>query len=258
MHPASTTRQEVEPGLWELYKRSPSQDLREKLVLQYLPLVKFIVNRMFTHLPAHVSRDDLLNTGTIGLIKAVDRFDPALGNKFETYAIPRIKGAILDELRSYDLMPRSLRAKARELQHAIRDLEIVLGRYPDETEIAAKMGVDVAAYRELLSAISPVRFLSLSDSLNGEDGENVNITRMSKLVDSNNTVETAEGNEMKSILRTAIQKMPEKEKLLVALYYYEELTMKEISKVLKVTESRVSQMHTQAILRLRAQLQDVM
>lgn len=236
-----------EPMLWTTFYRTRAEHLRERLVLQYIPLVKYVIGRQLSHLPDHLSREDLMSAGIVGLIEAVEKFNPELSIQFKTFAIPRIKGAILDELRSYDVIPRSIRLKMREVQQVIADLEGELGRSPHEEEIAQRMHLSVEAYRELLRKLSPVRFLSFSQTLNNEaDWE---------IPSPDSTPLNADNEEVKQLLIEAIQNLEKNERLTVALYYYEKMTMKEIGVVLKVSESRVSQVHTQAILKLRSAIE---
>jgi RNA polymerase sigma factor for flagellar operon FliA len=222
--------------------------VREQLVLRYIPLVKYVINRQLSHLPDHLSRDDLMSAGIVGLIDAVEKFNPDLNIQFKTFAIPRVKGSILDELRSYDIIPRSIRLKMREVQQAMNELESELGRSPYEEEIAKRMELSVDEYRELLRKLSPIRFLSFSQTLNRDSDWEVP-------TDDAGPALTAENEEIKQLLIEAIQNLDKNERLTVALYYYEKMTMKEIGVVLKVSESRVSQVHTQALLKLRAAIQ---
>lgn len=244
--------------LWKQFHKFPTQKTKEKIVLHYLQLVKYVVDRMFMHLPQNVSRDDLQNAGVLGLIKAIDRFDPERQVKFETFAIHRIRGAIIDELRTYDLMPRRLRVKARELQHVIDSLEGELKRAPNEVEIAKRMGLPMDAYHKLVRELSPIHFFPISDTLNDEGEWKVYKEINSSLTDTLGVDTIAERIEAKNTLMKSIQALPKQERIVVALYYYEELTMKEIGVVLKVSESRVSQIHTQAILRLRNAIEKIL
>ena len=237
--------------LWSRYGETRSESLKEKLVLNYMPLVKHIISRLFSHLPSHVSRDDLTGAAVLGLIDAIERYEPGRQVKFETFAFPRVRGAILDELRSFDLIPRSVRMKMRKVQRAIEKLEAQFKRSPTESEIADALGMNVEAYRDILKHLSPVRFFSLSDSMDGT-GE-FEIQKHAQGLDANldSPERPTENQEMRSAVLRAIQNLPKQERLTIALYYYEEMTMKEIGVVLKVSESRVSQIHTQAIIKLR-------
>jgi RNA polymerase sigma factor for flagellar operon FliA len=225
---------------------------REQLIHEYLPYVKRIVNRLATHLPATVDIDDLMNVGVIGLIQAVDRYDPTRDNKFMTYAIFRIKGAVLSELRSRDFLSRSNRRKIRELENTYLKLEQQLGREVEDREVAQELGIDLEqVYRtKQLSSISFISFEELGYSSKDEKDKLINY-----LVNNEDDALTlTRFKELKTALARAIEDLPEKERLVVSLYYLEELTMKEAGEVLGITESRVSQIHSQAIIHLRAKL----
>jgi RNA polymerase sigma factor for flagellar operon FliA len=243
--------------LWRQYRREPTQALRDRLILTYAPLVKYVAGRLGSGLPAHVEEEDLVSYGLLGLINAIERFDPERDIKFETYAITRIKGAIIDELRAMDWVPRSVRARAREIERAIAELEKKLMRGPTDEEIAAKVGITVEELETSLTEISRSSIAALDElwTVNpGGGGDQV------ALIDTIADVEGPEPQsalaltEQKEALGEAIARLPEREKLVVTLYYYEELTLREIGEVLGVTESRVSQLHTKAILRLKARL----
>jgi len=225
---------------------------RDQLITEYLPYVKRIVHRIAVHLPSTVDIDDLMNVGVIGLIQAVDRYDPGRDNKFMTYAVFRIKGAVLSELRSRDFLSRSNRRKIRDLENACLKLEQKLGREVDDNDIARELGIDVEhVYRtRQMSSISFISFEELGFSSRDEKEK-----LLSYLVDNDDDALTLTRlKELKEAVARAIEQLPEKEKLVIALYYVEELTMKEAGKVLDITESRVSQIHSQAILRLRTKL----
>jgi RNA polymerase sigma factor for flagellar operon FliA len=225
---------------------------RDQLITEYLPYVKRIVHRIAVHLPSTIDIDDLMNVGVIGLIQAVDRYDPKRDNKFMTYAVFRIKGAVLSELRSRDFLSRSNRRKIRELENAYIKLEQRLGREVNETEVAKELGVDVEQiYRtRQMSSISFISFEELGCSSKDEKEK-----LLSYLVDNDDDALTLTRlKEIKEAVVKAIKQLPEKERMVISLYYLEELTMKETGKVLNITESRVSQIHSQAIQRLRAKL----
>lgn len=225
---------------------------RDELITEYLPYVKRIVHRIAVHLPSTIDIDDLMNVGVIGLIQAVDRYDPSRDNKFMTYAVFRIKGAVLSELRSRDFLSRSNRRKIRDLENACMRLEQKLGREVDDLEVAEELGIDVEqVYRtKQMSSISFISFEELGFSSRDEKEK-----LLSYLIDNDdNALTLTRLKELKEGVARAIEQLPEKEKLVISLYYLEELTMKETGKVLNITESRVSQIHSQAILRLRAKL----
>ena len=225
---------------------------RDQLITEYLPYVKRIVHRIAVHLPSTVDIDDLMNVGVIGLIQAVDRYDPGRDNKFMTYAVFRIKGAVLSELRSRDFLSRSNRRKIRDLENVCLKLEQKIGREVDDDEVAQELGIDVEqVYRtKQMSSISFISFEELGFSSRDEKEK-----LLSYLVDNDDDALTLTRlKELKDAVARTIEQLPEKVKLVISLYYLEELTMKETGKVLDITESRVSQIHSQAILRLRAKL----
>ena len=225
---------------------------RDQLITEYLPYVKRIVQRLAVHLPATVDIDDLMNVGVIGLIQAVDRYDPGRDNKFMTYAIFRIKGAVLSELRARDFLSRSNRRKIRELESAYLRVQQKLGREADEKEVAKELGVDLEQiYRT--KQMSSISFISLEEL--GVSSREEKEKMLSYLVNNDaDALSMTKLKELKAALAQAIEQLPEKERLVVSLYYLEELTMKETGKVLGITESRVSQIHSQAIMHLRAKL----
>jgi RNA polymerase sigma factor for flagellar operon FliA len=226
---------------------------RERLIMEYAPLVKYIANRIAMRLPPHIEVNDLINAGVIGLIDAIEKFDPGKEVKFKTYAEIRIKGAILDELRSMDWIPRSIRKVINKLVNAYHELEQQLGRPAKDEEIAELLGLQMEEFYRLLKHSAGAPLISLDVMVDHEDKRR---DILSCLVDPKST--DAFGvlglNELKDAIAGAIDDLPEKEKQVVALYYYDELTMKEIGEVLDLTESRVSQIHTKAILRLRVRV----
>jgi RNA polymerase sigma factor FliA len=242
-------------ALWKEYRATRDRTLRDRLILTYAPLVKFVAGRLGSNLPAHVDEQDLVSYGLLGLIGAIERFDPDREIKFETYAISRIKGAIIDELRSLDWVPRSVRARAREIERAIVDLERVLMRAPNDTEIAGKIGISEDELEKSLSDISRSSMAAL-DELWTPQGASDQVALIDTIEDTSGPDPefSLEQTELNDALAEAIARLPEREKLVVTLYYYEELTLREIGEVLGVTESRVSQLHTKAVLRLKARL----
>jgi len=246
--------------LWQVYKKDGTAAARERLIIHYSPLVKFVAGRVASGLPQNIEQTDLVSYGIFGLIDAIDKFEPERGFKFETYAIARIKGAIIDELRSIDWVPRSVRAKARAVERAYSELENELLRNPDDAEVAAKLGLTESELGQTLSQISFTGLVAL-DELIGGGGGNGDGGGGSTLGDTisdggHNPVEAFEVDEMKHLLADLINRMPDRERLVLTLYYYEALTLAEIGLVLGVTESRVCQIHTKAILQLRARLAD--
>jgi RNA polymerase sigma factor FliA len=241
--------------LWREYRRSKDAKVRDRLILTYAPLVKYVAGRLGSGLPAHVDDDDLVSYGLLGLIGAIERFDPDRDIKFETYAIARIKGSIIDELRALDWVPRSVRSRAREIERAIADLESKLGRAPTDEEIAGKLGVTEEDLNESLSEIGRTSIAALDELWTVSAGGD-QIALIDTIEDDQgpNPQSALDETEMREAIAEAISRLPEREKLVVTLYYYEELTLREIGEVLGVTESRVSQLHTKAILRLKARL----
>ncbi len=225
---------------------------REQLLNEYLPYVKRIVQRIATHLPASVDVEDLMNVGVIGLIQAVDRYDPKRDNKFMTYAIFRIKGAVLSELRSRDFLSRSSRRKLREMETACQRLEQRLGRSANDYEIADELGVGIEELHRTkqMSSISFISFEELGVSSRDEKEKLVNLLAANE----DDALSQTRLKELKTALARAIEQLPEKERLVISLYHLDELTMKETGEVLNITESRVSQIHSQALARLRNRL----
>ena len=242
-------------GLWLEFRRTQDKGIRDRLILTYAPLVKYVAGRLGSGLPAHVDEGDLVSYGLLGLISAIERYDPARDIKFETYAIARIKGAIIDELRALDWVPRSVRSRAREIERAIAELEAKLGTAPTDEQIAEKIGITVDELGDSLTDISRSSIAAL-DELWSVSGEGDQVSLMDTIEDTTGPrpAEALDETEMREALAEAIARLPEREKLVVTLYYYEELTLREIGEVLGVTESRVSQLHTKAILRLKGRL----
>jgi len=245
-------------GLWVEYKQNASPAIRERLILHYAPLVKYVASRVATGLPASVDQADLVSYGMFGLIDALEKFEPARGNKFETYAIPRIKGAIIDELRAMDWVPRSVRFKAREIEKAYANLESILKRAPTEKEIAERLGFTLRELHDVINQISFVSVVALDEllSVGSERGDRLSLVDTLEDKGAEDPVAVFESQEMKGILAGAINRLGEREKIVITLYYYEGLTLAEIGQVLGVTESRVCQMDTKAVLQLRAKMQD--
>jgi RNA polymerase sigma factor for flagellar operon FliA len=243
--------------LWRRYKDERDEKARERLVLAYAPLVKYVAGRMSSGLPSHVEEADLISYGLLGLISAIERFEPEREIKFETFAITRIKGSIIDELRSLDWVPRSVRTKAREIERANAKLEHQLHRAPTDQEMADKLEVSVEEFQESLVRISNSSVVALDELWTVSDASGDQVSLLDTIQDPQalDPAMEMDTTEMKDRLADAIARLPEREKLVVALYYYENLTLREIGEVLGVTESRVSQLHTKAVLRLKSRLQ---
>lgn len=242
-------------ALWTAYKERGDQAAREQLIVQYIHLVKYVAGRLAMGLPSYVDADDLYSYGIFGLINAVERFDHTRGIKFETYAITRIKGSILDGLRSMDWVPASLRQRAKELEEAYWRVENRLGRAATDEEVAAELGMEVEQFQKVVHDLSRTQLLSLDEmwSSSDDDGE---FTLKDLIGDdkADDPFASAAVSETRRILAEAIDHLPEKEKLVVTLYYYEGLTAKEISEIMGLSVSRISQLHSKALLRLRARL----
>jgi RNA polymerase sigma factor for flagellar operon FliA len=225
-------------------------------VVAYSPLVKYVAGRMASGLPAHVDEADLISYGLVGLISAIARFEPEREIRFETYAITRIKGAIIDELRSLDWVPRSVRARAREIERANSKLEHRLQRAPNDEEMAAELDMTVDEFQESLLQISNSTVAALDELWTVGDSSGDQVSLLDTLQDPRalDPAAVVDATELKDRVADAITRLPEREKLVVALYYYENLTLREIGEVLGVTESRISQLHTKAVLRLRSRL----
>jgi RNA polymerase sigma factor for flagellar operon FliA len=242
--------------LWKRYKTSGDERARERLVVAYSPLVKYVAGRMGTNLPGHVDEADLISYGLTGLISAIERFDLAREIKFETYAITRIRGAIIDELRTLDWVPRSVRARAREIERANQKLEARLQRAPTDEEMAAELEISVAEFNEALVQISTSTLVALDELWNTNDNGGDSVSLLDTIADRGapDPEMIVDQGELRDRIADAIAALPEREKLVIALYYYENLTLREVGEVLGVTESRVSQLHTKAVLRLRSKL----
>lgn len=238
---------------WEAYSKTKDLKLREELILKYIYLVKYVAGRLCAGYGNNVEFDDLVSYGIFGLMDAIDKYDPGRGVKFETYAQLRIRGAIIDQLRETDWLPRSVRQKSKELEKAYYELENALGRPATDEEVAERLGVAVEEFQKKIQNIAAYSLVSLDDLL--EQKREVVSSEEERQEDlPENIVENAE---VKEILADAINALPEKERKVVALYYYEELTYKEIGKLLSISESRVSQLHTKAVIRLKNKFRSV-
>lgn len=238
--------------LWQRYKRNKDPALREELLTRYIYLVKYVAGRMASRLPSHVDLGDLTSAGLMGFLTSMDAYDPDREVDFPTYALNRIRGAILDELRGLDWAPRFLRKKARDVERALASLEQIFQRPPTEAEVAAHLQVSVSDYRGMLSEVSGATLLSLDEGWN-EGGDGASRHPVQDPTEPDPFTQLAR-KERRAILGKLIGGLPDQEKAVLALYYYDELTMKEIGRVLGISESRVSQIHAAAVLRLRARL----
>ncbi len=228
-------------AVWREYKATKSVELRNKLAEHYLPLIKIVGGRLAISLPPHLDRDDLMSSGFFGLLDAIDRFDLSRNIKFETYAGVRIRGAMIDYLRSKDWIPVTMRQKIRKYEQAVYKLENELGRSATDAEVAEALGITLEELQTLIGQCNAATIIPLEEYLQSDTQEAVDA----------NPADSIEFLEMKDMLAKAIDRLPEKERTVVSLYYYEELTLKEISLILHLSEARISQLHTKAIFRMR-------
>lgn len=244
-------------ALVKKYKEEPKRletTEKDKLVVEYAPLIKFIAQKIAVRLPSNIELDDLISSGVIGLMDAIDKYDPTRDNKFKTYAEFRIRGAILDELRAQDWVPRSIRDKAKLLDKTMVTLEADMGRIPTDDEVAKALNVTIEEFHELLNQVRPVSLLSIDESQTFSNVDKKSILNILEGCKLNNPFNQLNVKTVKDIVTQAIEELPERQRLVLSLYYYEDLNLKEIGKVLRVTESRVSQLHAQAVSRLRNKL----
>lgn len=240
-------------ALWADYKRSGAPDLQNQLVLHYASLVKYVAARVATGLPSTVEQGDLVSYGMFGLIDAIEKFELERGFKFETYAIPRIRGAILDELRSMDWVPRSVRSKARRIETAMANFENDEGRSPTEEELADRIDMSLGELRNTLGQIARGGILGLDEMVTASGVEGVSV-RDTVADEGPGPGGQFEASEIRQILANSVLALPERERTVLGLYYYESMTLAEIGTILGVSESRVCQIHGKAVLQLRARL----
>ncbi|MCR5080285.1 MAG: RNA polymerase sigma factor WhiG [Treponema sp.] len=244
--------------LWKEFKKTKSVAIRDRLIRQYMPLVKWVAGRVSSGMPDSVEFDDLVGFGQFGLLDAINKFDVDKGVKFKTYASTRIRGAIFDELREMDWVPRSVRQKSKEIEDAIVELEAKLGRTASDAEIAQSMNMTEAEYQNTIMKVSGTSVLSLNDVwYSGDDSEHISIGDSIEAPNSLNPDVIVEREEVRRVIIQAIEELPQNEKMVIVLYYHEDLSFKEIGQVLNVSESRISQLHTKANLRLRAKLTSI-
>jgi RNA polymerase sigma factor for flagellar operon FliA len=256
--PNNSLEQKTEEELWVEYRQNKDPKIREAFIKQYAPLVKYVAGKVAVGMPHNVEFDDLVGFGVFGLLDAIDRFDPEKNVKFKTYAVPRIRGAIFDELRSIDWVPRSVRQKTKEVEEVIGTLEAQLGRSATDQEIAQALGMNEGEFLKTMMRISATSILSLNDVwFSGDEGDKVSIGDSIESPVSLNPDVIVEKDEIRQVIINSINELPDKEKKILVLYYYEDSTLKEIGQVMGITESRVSQLHTKAILRLRSKLTNI-
>jgi RNA polymerase sigma factor for flagellar operon FliA len=243
-------------ALWHAYRAEPSRPNRDRLILRYAPLVKFVAGRMSVGMPSNVDRRDLASYGMFGLIDAIEKFDVDTGFKFETYAVRRIRGSIVDELRSMDWVPRSVRRKARLIERAIAELERELLRSPSDAELATRLELSQEEFERDLGQISMTSVAALDGALSGSEGGLALLDTISD-PDAPTPDELLDRQAMQGLLREALHALSDREQKVVALYYFEGMTLAQVGQVLGVTESRVSQIHSKIMLTLRSRLQRV-
>jgi RNA polymerase sigma factor for flagellar operon FliA len=255
--PKRVKQWDVSEREWARYWRLRTPELRRELLDKYVPLVRNVATRMSMNFPRSVELNDLISTGMIGLIEAFKNFDPDRGVKFETYAVPRIRGAILDELRALDWVPRSTRAKSRNIDRAYSTLENQHGRKPELTELAKELNFTMDEMNHAIDDVSSTHIMSLDEVIYRDD-DNRQVPRIETIIDKEtiSILSDLEKKELKAFLSIAITRLTEQEKLVIALYYYEELTLKEIGEVMTISESRVSQIHTRAVMKMRNMIKD--
>ncbi len=244
-------------NLLKKYKEHPTKltpEQKDQLIMEYAPLIRFIAQKIAVRLPSNIELDDLISSGVIGLMDAIEKYDPSRDNKFKTYAEFRIRGSILDELRAQDWVPRSVRDKAKLLDRTLIELETRLGRAATDEEIALELKMTVEQFYDLLNEVRPVSILSIDEQSSFSSVDKKSILNLLEGCKFNNPFNELNLKTVKEMVTRAIEELPERQRLVLSLYYYEDLNLKEIGRILRVTESRVSQVHAQAIARLRAKL----
>lgn len=248
-------------GLVKRYKQDTKGvdgKLRDQLIMDYAPLIRFVAQRIAARLPSNIDLDDLISAGVIGLMDAIEKYDPSRDNKFKTYAEFRIRGAILDELRSQDWVPRSVRDKAKRIEKTYAELEQKFGRAVSDEELSKALGIGLQEYHEMVSKVKAVTLLSIDELSGPNQNDRKSLLECLENTNSKNPFTQLKSKSVRDLLIKNIDDLPEKQKLVLSLYYYEDLNLKEIGKILEVTESRVSQLHTQAVERLRSRLKNVL
>lgn len=248
-------------GLVKRYKQDTKGvdgKLRDQLIMDYAPLIRFVAQRIAARLPSNIDIDDLMSAGVIGLMDAIEKYDPSRDNKFKTYAEFRIRGAILDELRSQDWVPRSVRDKAKKIEKTYAELEQKFGRAVSDQEISKALGVNLEEYYDMVSKVKAVTLLSIDELSGPNQQDRKSLLECLENVSSKNPFTQLKSKGVRELLIKNIEELPEKQKLVLSLYYYEDLNLKEIGKILEVTESRVSQLHTQAVDKLRSRLKPLL
>lgn len=250
----------TEDQLWEQYTETKDQSIRNYFIEKYANLVKYVAGRAMMNVPSSVDFNDLVSFGVLGLMDAIDKFDLSRDIKFKTYAVTRIRGAIFDELRNLDWLPRSVRQKAKEIERVTSQLELKFGRSAKDTEVADAMGLSIEDFHQLLLRVGTNSLISMDDNWFMNDGNDNSPMSFEETLENKTVLSpnnAAERTELKKMITQAISDLPDREKKVLILYYYEELTLREIGVILSVTESRVSQLHTKAIMRLKSMLDQI-
>ncbi len=248
-------------GLVKRYKQETQGvdgKLRDQLIMDYAPLIRFVAQRIASRLPSSIDIDDLISAGVIGLMDAIEKYDPSRDNKFKTYAEFRIRGAILDELRSQDWVPRSVRDKAKKIERTYAELEQRFGRAVSDQELSDALGVSLEEYYNMVAKVKAVTLLSVDELTGPNQNDRKSLLECLENTNSKNPFTQLKSKGLRQILMKNIEELPEKQKLVLSLYYYEDLNLKEIGSILEVTESRVSQLHTQAVEKLRTKLKSML
>ncbi|MBC7658663.1 MAG: FliA/WhiG family RNA polymerase sigma factor [Chitinophagaceae bacterium] len=248
-------------GLVKRYKQDTKGvdgKLRDQLIMDYAPLIRFVAQRIAARLPSNIDIDDLISAGVIGLMDAIEKYDPSRDNKFKTYAEFRIRGAILDELRSQDWVPRSVRDKAKKIEKTYAELEQKFGRAVTDEELSGALGIQLDEYYDMVSKVKAVTLLSIDELSGPNQQDRKSLLECLENVSSKNPFTQLKSKGIRDLLVKHIDELPEKQKLVLSLYYYEDLNLKEIGRILEVTESRVSQLHTQAVEKLRTKLKPIL
>lgn len=255
---ADTTKNNRATDLWRNYRRKTTRAESEAgLVEEYLPLVKTVVGRLQMSLPSHVDSEDLFSAGLIGLLDAIRHYNPKLGSTFETYARVRIRGAVYDELRRMDWVPRSIHSKAKKVQDTIKQLEQKKRRLPTDAEVASELGLSISDYQHLLDEIRPATFVCLDAAMSDETDSSPSHYEAFADPKQENPLDGTARNEMAEILAERLEGLPKMQRQVLALYYFEDMRLREIAEIFSLTESRICQIHSQAILALKGQLQAV-
>jgi RNA polymerase sigma factor for flagellar operon FliA len=239
------------------YRSTVDQKVKDEIIVEYAPLIKYIAQKIAARLPANIELDDLISCGVIGLMDAIEKFDPTRDNKFKTYAEFRVRGAILDELRAQDWVPRSVREKAKLVERTYTKLEANLGRPATDDEMCTELSISQDEFHELLNKAKSVSLLNIDDAMAFSKGDRKLMAGLMEGGRNNNPFSAVSYKSSRDAIKEGIKALPEKQRLVLSLYYYEDLNLKEIGQVLDVTESRVSQLHTQAILKLRSKLKSL-